>query len=312
MAALLMVKRPRWVDAVVLGLRGTAALGDTIDLRIHREINRNGRQLWPCYNIMYHGLFNHWKGTWFKDMPWFKVPIADGRKIDVVLSTSNSVVMWVDGDEATRDAVITEAWRTWAPVCEIRGSGEHDLAASAGEPLLVGHPRDVAATIAAEFVSGERSAVLFLGKPGTGKSYAAEQVAAAVAVRRSADLARHVRVMRLPAFNKLSLEPLLGLMRTLRPDVVIVHDIDTDAATAAILLRFTESCETLGVALVCTANEVDKMHAAALRDGRLGAPIPIDVAPESLVRVVLSDECVEMVKTMGEAHVTKAGMDAWE
>ncbi len=305
MSAVLLVQRPRWVDHLVLALRGLSAAGDEVDARVHVEVDRHGKPCWPCLTMLQEALVQHHEGTYFKGMHWYVVQRSGDRPARAVLSENNGSTLFVDGGETEVEAVLSAAWAARGGVLDVvQPEHSSEVTGVAGAPLASGHPNPVVDDLFAEFVSRERGAVLLLGPPGTGKSHVAEQLAGRLAAARASSAGRQPRVLRLPQFAGMVSAALVRLLAVMRPDVVVVHDADTDAPAAATLLRFAEACVSAGVPLVCTANATDGMHAAAFGDHRFGAPVVVDRAPETLLRAVLGEA--------GVAAVDAAGAAAWE
>ena len=294
LSTLLLVQRPRWVERVVVGLRGLSALAEGVDGRVHLEVARAGRSCWPCYGFLRDGLLPHYRGTFFRDTDWYRVPLPDGRVVDAVLSpTSNKSareMLYVDGPAEDWQAVVDAAWSGYGPVVDLRGCYDSEPSMSSGPPLLGGAPHPLVAKLAAEVSSGTRSAVLLVGPPGMGKSHVAEQLAARHAGVVAAGANRAPRIIRVTVMANFYQSVSAGLLRIARPDAIIVHDLDTDAPYPASLLRLAEVCVEVGALLVCTANTAAGMQPAALRDGRLGAPVVVDSAPDEVLRAVVGED----------------------
>lgn len=294
LSTLLLVQRPRWVERVVVGLRGLSALAEGVDGRVHLEVARAGRSCWPCYGFLRDGLLPHYRGTFFRDTDWYRVPLPDGRVVDAVLSpTSNKSareMLYVDGPAEDWQAVVDAAWSGYGPVVDLRGCYDSEPSMSSGPPLLGGAPHPLVAKLAAEVSSGTRSAVLLVGPPGMGKSHVAEQLAARHAGVVAAGANRAPRIIRVTVMANFYQSVSAGLLRIARPDAIIVHDLDTDAPYPASLLRLAEVCVEVGALLVCTANTTAGMQPAALRDGRLGAPVVVDSAPDEVLRAVVGED----------------------
>ena len=264
-----------------------------MDGRVHLEVARAGRSCWPCYGFLRDGLLPHYRGTFFRDTDWYRVPLPDGRVVDAVLSpTSNKSareMLYVDGPAEDWQAVVDAAWSGYGPVVDLRGCYDSEPSMSSGPPLLGGAPHPLVASLAAEVASGVRSAVLLVGPPGMGKSHVAEQLAA-VRSAAAAGSGRAPRVIRVTVMANFYQSVSAGLLRIARPDAIIVHDLDTDAPYPASLLRLAEVCVEVGALLVCTANTTAGMQPAALRDGRLGAPVVVDSAPDEVLRAVSGED----------------------
>lgn len=300
-STLLLTKRPRWVDKVIIGGRAAAALSDELDARVHSEITRGGIPIWPCTGLIAPALQPYYRGTYFKGMHWYALPQGK-RKIDVVLSTSGTPQIYVDGDAS---CVLDVMWQHYAGLMDIRvDSGEAE--GVAGKPLLAGHQSPITTRLLAEIESGQRSAVLLLGAPGVGKSYIAEQIAAAYSATRAGG--RVQRVMRIPEAANVTTSRMRGVLEFCRPDVVVVHDLDTDTPSKAVVLRVAEMCQELGVLLVCTINSKDNLHDATFGDHRLGQPVVIDRAPTEVVRAVLGDACATLDAASTEDQERVAAM----
>ena len=308
LSTLLLVQRPRWVERVVVGLRGLSALAEGVDGRVHLEVARAGRSCWPCYGFLRDGLLPHYRGTFFRDTDWYRVPLPDGRVVDAVLSpTSNKSareMLYVDGPAEDWQAVVDAAWSGYGPVVDLRGCYDSEPSMSSGPPLLGGAPHPLVAKLAAEVSSGTRSAVLLVGPPGMGKSHVAEQLAARHAGVVAAGANRAPRIIRVTVMANFYQSVSAGLLRIARPDAIIVHDLDTDAPYPASLLRLAEVCVEVGALLVCTANTTAGMQPAALRDGRLGAPVVVDSAPDEVLRAVVGEDAWAQAENDADALAT--------
>ena len=282
---LLLTKRPAWVDRGIIGLRTAAAVTTALDDRVNAEVRRAGVACWPCFDILIAALTPYYVGTYYRDVHWYRVPLPRGA-VDVVLSSVSRHTLYVVGTDADRDEVIDFAWRSWMPVAEVHPD---PFDVRAGAPLQTGFAHPLAVQLDADLKDGVRKAVFLLGSPGTGKSHVAEQTAGLVAARGRG------RVLRLPDAAGCKTQTIVGLVEMLRPDAVVIHDIDTDAFKSAVLLRFTEALAKLGVVLICTANSKDGMHAAAFGEHRLGAPVIVETAPVGVLLDVLSRDVHERV-----------------
>lgn len=314
LSTLLLVQRPRWVERVVVGLRGMSALAEGVDGRVHLEVARAGRPCWPCYGFLHDGLLPHYRGTFFRDTDWYRVPLPDGRVVDAVLSPSAGRIaghemLYVDGPAEDWQAVVDAAWSGYGPVVDLRGCYDNEPSLSSGPALLGGVPHPLVDLLAAEVTSGVRSAVLLVGPPGMGKSHVAEQLAARWATTKAISATgptRAPRVIRVTVMSTFYQSVSAGLLRIARPDAIIVHDLDTDAPYPASLLRLAEVCVEVGALLVCTANTTAGMQPAALRDGRLGAPVVVDSAPDDVLRAVVGEVAWERVADPSEANALAA------
>lgn len=316
LSTLLLVQRPRWVERVVVGLRGMSALAEGVDGRVHLEVARAGRPCWPCYSFLHDGLLPHYRGTFFRDTDWYRVPLPDGRIVDAVLSPSGTggriaghEMLYVDGPAEDWQAVVDTAWSGYGPVVDLRGCYDSEPNLSSGPALLSGVPHPLVARLAAEMASGVRSAVLLVGPPGMGKSHVAEQLAARWATTKAGSATgptRAPRVVRVTVMSTFYQSVSAGLLRIARPDAIIVHDLDTDAPYPASLLRLAEVCVEVGALLVCTANTTAGMQPAALRDGRLGAPVVVDSAPDEVLRAVVGEDAWTRAADPSEADALAA------
>ena len=103
---------------------------------------------------------------------------------------------------------------------------------------------------------GYRVAVLADGRPGTGKSYAVRHTALALGGR-----ILHVTLTNLAPWK------VGDAARMLRPDAVILDDVDRSNTSAA--LRLVEQLLELGVAVLCTSNDRGCIAGAFKRAGRV-------------------------------------------
>lgn len=288
--AVLMMARPRWVDPLIIGLRGATSLAKTLDAKVHLEVNKHSSSVWPCHAVFAAALRPYYRATYYQDMPWYTLPGG----IDVVLMYSGSSLYVTNGDvDALRDLV----WKHFHGAMDLRVDNDGSVTAQADCALLTGHPHPLAAQLSREIESGERQAAILLGDPGFGKSYVIEQVAAAHAARHRG------RIVRLPEAALMITTKVQGVLTHLQPDVLIVHDIDTDKPAPATVLRVAEMCAAAGVLFLATANSVDELHKAALGDHRFGAPVIVNSAPREVIRAVLGSQ--------GTALADTQGADAW-
>jgi hypothetical protein len=159
------------------------------------------------------------------------------------------------------------------------------------DPLTDCLPSETARTLhaaCAKFIAaGHSRAVLLYGAPGTGKSHIMRHVAKLAG-------GRSVRIGP-KQLEALGASGMIGVLRTLRPSVVVMDDIDRLKEPDAILSGVEQLRTTIDLLLV-SANNTAKMDAALLRPGRfdrlvevtaldgavldrlVGADVPITVA----------------------------------
>lgn len=299
LSTLLLTRRPAWVDRGIIGLRAAAAVTDALDARVNAEIRKSGREYWPCYEILLASLMPYYVGTYYKDTHWYRVPLPSGLT-DVILSAVGRHMLYVNGPDSSYDELTDHVWSSWAPVADLRAD---PFSVTAGEALQRGLDHPLAAQLDAELRDDVRRSVFLLGKPGTGKSHIAEQTAGLVAARKRG------RVLRVSDAATHKAQTIIALVDLLRPDAVVIHDVDTDAFKSAVLLRFAEAMVKFGVTFICTANVQAGMHEAAFGDHRLGKPVIVDTAPVGLLLEVLGVDARARVDNWidgpDETHATR-------
>lgn len=128
--------------------------------------------------------------------------------------------------------------------------------------------------------AGRPRSVLVDGRPGTGKSTAVRWVAAQAGRR----------LLRVPASELAYMQPeaVSALVGLLRPDVVVIDDVDRAGGHDSMLdmiCKVRASCRLL----IATTNDVSKITEAAVRPRRFDVHFTIDSLGDDFVRGFLGD-----------------------
>ena len=148
--------------------------------------------------------------------------------------------------------------------------------------------RDIHKRMAAFLAANESRSYLLAGPPGTGKSMAIRWLVDSLGLSSvRIDLAV---LARLHGTHSPSLATSLEtLLRLLRPQAMILDDLDRVAVTAA-LLAFLELAQRTCVVVIASANSVDKMMGAALRPGRFDDIIRVDRLDPDVLRTLVAND----------------------
>jgi hypothetical protein len=165
--------------------------------------------------------------------------------------------------------------------------------------------QELADRVRAFLDAGEPRSYLLAGPPGTGKSVAIRWLVERLglsSVRIDLAVLARLHGSHSPALAT-SLETLLQL---LRPQVMILDDLDRVAVTAA-LLAFLELAQRTCAVVIASANSVDRMMGAALRPGRFDDVVRIDrLDPDVLRGLVAGDAALfERLAPLPAAYVVE-------
>ncbi len=145
---------------------------------------------------------------------------------------------------------------------------------------------------------------LFGGVPGTGKSVAIRWLVGTLGLTS-------VRVdlrMLDEGSSHLAATTLPSILRILRPDVIILDDIDRIEVTAE-LLDFLELAKSSCRIVLGSANDVESMHGAQVRPGRFDDIFEFSNLDFSVVEEILGEnrDLAELVKDLPAAYVAEFG-----
>lgn len=210
------------------------------------------------------------------------------------------LVAWVGEGAAIVDgpylltARIEEVYRKLGARLWRKIGGRHALygpAGLAGDPLAGGdvlataQMRAVAARVRGFLAAGQPRSYLLSGPPGTGKSMLIRWVVAELGLTSlRIDLATLAKLHGYGAVAiATSLETLLQL---LRPEVLILDDLDRIPVSAG-LLAFLETAQRTSRVVIGSVNALAKLMGAALRPGRFDEIIEVErLDPEVLRRLL--------------------------
>ncbi|MBA3538991.1 MAG: AAA family ATPase, partial [Deltaproteobacteria bacterium] len=153
--------------------------------------------------------------------------------------------------------------------------------------------------------AGEPRSYLLAGPPGTGKSMAIRWMIRELGLTSvRIDLAV---LARLHGAGSVQLATSLEtLLRLLRPQAMILDDLDRIAITAP-LLAFLELAQRTCKVVIGSANSVEKMMGAALRPGRFDEIVKVDrLDPVVLRRLLVDDlDLIERLASLPAAYVVE-------
>lgn len=158
-------------------------------------------------------------------------------------------------------------------------------AATPDEPLT-GWSVDAWQQVEPFVAAGKCRAVLLHGEPGTGKSMIARALATRVLRDHGGSLVVRVAVS---DFAYLRPSALDGLLAVLRPDVVILDDVDRFAGTDQ-LLDLLEHMHVYARLVVATANDLKSIPAAVRRPERFDEVIEVVGVGEHLACSILAEQ----------------------
>ena len=175
-----------------------------------------------------------------------------------------------------------------------------------GNVIATAQMKTLAARVRGFLDAGEPRAYPLAGPPGTGKSMAIRWVVAELALTSlRIDLGTLAKLHGYGAAAiTTSLETLLQL---LRPEVMILDDLDRINVTAG-LLAFLELAQRTCKVVIGSVNSVDKLMGAALRPGRFDEIIKVDRLEPDVLRRLLGDadqDLIEMLAALPAAYVVE-------
>lgn len=144
--------------------------------------------------------------------------------------------------------------------------------------------REIWARVAPVLAAGHPRAVLLDGPPRTGKSTVAREL-----VRRTAEmLQRDARVLRIAVsdFTYLAPSVVAGAVELLRPDILVLDDIDRFAGTAQLLDLFEGVRQNIRL-LVATSNNPKALPVALRLPGRIDEVVHVGGAGAELATAIM-------------------------
>lgn len=210
-----------------------------------------------------------------------------------VLMNAERCLLHVDGDEGAQQAVLGWAreslWRglgqsvllvpvgRWGDATTLRPSPERPAIDSA-------RAREVWARVAPVLAAGHMRAVLLDGPPRTGKSTVARQLVQNL----GGLLGRSPRVLRIAVSDFSYLQPsvVTSAVEMLRPDVLVLDDIDRFASSSQLLDMFEAVRPHLRL-LVATSNNPKALPVALRLPGRIDEVLLVGGAGAELAASVL-------------------------
>lgn len=200
-------------------------------------------------------------------------------------NTNRRSFVYVDGDVANvevslRDGLWEQGHLRIAPT----GSQWHDPLTIVGSVEDGGLPSERAAAIWRRVEpwirAGRPRSLLVDGRPGTGKSTAIRWLAAQVGGR----------ILRVPVSDLSNMRPtaVSSIVRLLRPDVVVIDDIDRGGGIGH-MLDMIEEIRAATRLLVVSTNDLEFVPQAAVRPRRFDEVMTIDSLGDDFVRGFLGD-----------------------